>query len=267
MFKSGIFSGLKELPFRAGALGLRVVTEDRLKKFFQVSDANVLLGTSGRVLLLNELGKAIEKNPKIFKTGRVGDLIDHLTGVHGTHLKASHVLDFVLRFFGEIWPSRIRLANQNLGDVWSYSPLGTLNSVESLIPFHKLSQWLTYSILVPMIELGMEISAVDELTGLAEYRNGGLLIDTGLISARDPKILELKHAVQSETVIEWRAITIVLLDMIADKIRENLRLTKEELPLAKVLEGGTWHAGRKIAKQKRPNGAPPISVVSDGTVF
>lgn len=154
-----------------------------------------------------------------------------------------------------------------MGDVWSYPPLGPADSVSSLVPFHKLSQWLTYSLLVPMIELGLKVTGVDELTGLAEYRNGGLLIDSGIIEARDKRILEEKHAPQTEVVVEWRALTVVLLDMIGDNIREKLKMTKEELPLAKVLEGGTWHAGRKIAKEKRPSGEPPLNIISDGTVF
>jgi hypothetical protein len=39
------------------------------------------------------------------------------------------------------------------------------------------------------------------------------------------------------------------------------------LPLAKVLEGGTWAAGRIIARRLRADGSPPLNVVSDGTVF
>jgi folate-dependent phosphoribosylglycinamide formyltransferase PurN len=39
------------------------------------------------------------------------------------------------------------------------------------------------------------------------------------------------------------------------------------LPLVKVLEGGTWAAGRRIARERRPDGAPPLAIVSDGTVF
>jgi hypothetical protein len=34
-----------------------------------------------------------------------------------------------------------------------------------------------------------------------------------------------------------------------------------------VLEGGTWAAGRKLAREKRPDASPPIAVASDGTVF
>jgi len=38
-------------------------------------------------------------------------------------------------------------------------------------------------------------------------------------------------------------------------------------PLARVLQGGTWTAGREIALARRTDGSPPIKVVSDGTVF
>jgi hypothetical protein len=34
-----------------------------------------------------------------------------------------------------------------------------------------------------------------------------------------------------------------------------------------MLEGGTWAAGRKIAAARRAGGAPPVRIVSDGTVF
>jgi hypothetical protein len=267
MFKAGAFSSYPKNPFRADVEGLKKLTEDQLKEHFQVTDKNPLIGVPGRVGLLNNLARVMEANPTVFKHKRIGDLLDYLTDEYGVHLQAAHVLKSVLKFFGDVWPSRIRLGTQNLGDVWNYPPFGPANSVKSFVPFHKLSQWLSYSLLVPMIDLGIKVSGVDELTGLAEYRNGGLMIDLGLLEARDPKILEQKHAPESEVVIEWRALTVVLLDMIAENIRSKLNMTKEELPLAKILEGGTWHAGRKIAKEKRPSGEPPLNIISDGTVF
>jgi hypothetical protein len=39
------------------------------------------------------------------------------------------------------------------------------------------------------------------------------------------------------------------------------------LPLARILQGGTWAAGRTIAKRLRPDGGPPLKIISDGTVF
>ncbi|MEM0982210.1 MAG: DUF1688 family protein, partial [Cyanobacteria bacterium P01_H01_bin.58] len=71
----------------------------------------------------------------------------------------------------------------------------------------------------------------------------------------------------SPVVVEWRALTVVLLDRIGDRVRQILHKTPEELPLIKVLEGGTWAAGRRIAKQRRSEGTPPITLQSDGTVF
>ena len=68
-------------------------------------------------------------------------------------------------------------------------------------------------------------------------------------------------------MVEWRALTVALLDRLAGIVREKLDMNAETLPLAKVLEGGTWAAGRAIARDKRPDGAPPITVISDGTVF
>jgi hypothetical protein len=38
------------------------------------------------------------------------------------------------------------------------------------------------------------------------------------------------------------------------------------MPLAAILEGGTWAAGRRIAETLR-GGAPPLTIDSDGTVF
>ena len=119
----------------------------------------------------------------------------------------------------------------------------------------------------PLLELGVNINAFDKLTALAEYRNGGLLVDSGIIELRDPKLLAVEHAPGSELVVEWRALTVVLMERLATAVRSLLGKTESELPLGKVLEGGTWWAGRRIAAQKRADGGPPIRIQSDGTVF
>jgi len=155
----------------------------------------------------------------------------------------------------------------NLGDVWSHSSLGPTGSPESLVPFHKLSQWLTYSLLEPLEEGGIRVTDLDELTGLPEYRNGGLLVDLGALVPKDSRLLTDAFPPGAEPIVEWRALTVALLDEVANRVRERLGMTAEELPLAKVLQGGTWSAGRKIAAEKRKGGTPPIRIESDGTVF
>jgi hypothetical protein len=184
-----------------------------------------------------------------------------------TPLAASTVLNAVLEGLGNIWPGREAIAGVNLGDVWLHPALKGNNAYDQYVPFHKLSQWLTYSLLEPLQELGLEITGLDELTGLPEYRNGGLCLDLGLLQVKDTAILQEPHLPGSEVIVEWRALTVSLLDKIAAAIRQKLNLSSTELPLVKVLQGGTWTAGRRIAAELRVGGVPPIQIESDGTVF
>jgi len=119
----------------------------------------------------------------------------------------------------------------------------------------------------PMVDAGLNISGAEKLTGLAEYRNGGLFLDFGVINLRDKENFNKAHKPSSELVIEWRALTLTLLDKIGALVQKKLNKTPEEFPLAKVLEGGTWWAGRKIAKEKRADASTPLKLDSDGTVF
>ena len=80
-------------------------------------------------------------------------------------------------------------------------------------------------------------------------------------------VLAEAHAPSSEIVVEWRACTVALLDRVAERVRDKLGLDAKSFPLAKVLEGGTWQAGRELARERRPDGTPPIRIASDGTVF
>ena len=108
---------------------------------------------------------------------------------------------------------------------------------------------------------------IDGLTGLAEYRNGGLFVDTGVLLMRNPDDERIAHPVDSPVVVGWRSLTVALLDRLAPMVRERLGVTAKAFPLACVLEGGTWAAGRRIAQEKRADARPPIAVISDGTVF
>ena len=265
MFVDGAFSN--DGGLRAEASKLMTIKGSDIEKHFQVSATNPLVGIDGRASLLKALGETIAKKSSIFKDGRPGNIVDHLIEKHGKAFKAQDLLKAVLEHFGDIWPSRIEMDGVNLGDVWSHPALGERNSFESLVPFHKLSQWLTYSLIEPIVEAGVKVTDVSEMTGLAEYRNGGLLIDRGLISLRNPALYDIAHKPDSEVIIEWRALTIVFLDKLADFVRDRLDYSPEEFPLAKVLEGGTWWAGRIAAKEKREDSSPPLKLDSDGTVF
>ena len=265
LFLSGHLSSDSSSPLRADAAGLKQLKRQTLEAAFQVSPQNPLIGTEGRLLLLNNLSRAVSDS-KRFKDGRPGNILDFLMGRYGERIPAQGILLAVLEGLGSIWPGRLEARGVNLGDVWTHSQLGSSGSFESLVPFHKLSQWMTYSLIEPILEAGLQVEGVDALTGLAEYRNGGLMIDSGLIEPQDPADLSRTWPASSEFVIEWRALTVHLLDLIGEKVRKELGRTSEEFPLAKVLEGGTWWAGRKLAL-KRQGGGSPVEIQSDGTVF
>lgn len=272
MFCQGAFSSNPERPFQVDSQGLQSLTLDKLAKGFQVSQENPLLGLEGRFQLLQRLGKSLTKLPNLFgsQNPRPGNLVNYLLTNNPPPyppISASQVFSAILEGLGNIWPGRITIAGVNLGDVWLHSALTGDNAHEHYVPFHKLSQWLTYSLLEPLQELGLEITGLDELTGLPEYRNGGLCLDLGLLEIKNPAILQESHSPGSEVIVEWRALTVILLDKVAAAIRQKLHLSATELPLVKVLQGGTWTAGRRIAAQLRQGGVPPLQIDSDGTVF
>jgi hypothetical protein len=177
------------------------------------------------------------------------------------------ILSELLQQFGPIWPSRLTLGGIALGDCWKHPSLVTADVTNGLVPLHKLSQWLAYSLIEPLQTAGITVTDIDGLTGLAEYRNGGLFIDIGVLIFRDAEAAQREHDVASPMVVEWRALTVALLDRIAEGVRQQLQLDSTSLPLAKVLEGGTWAAGRLLARERRADASPPIKVISDGTVF
>lgn len=261
----------KDDPIRVDASALRELSADRLAKEFQVSEANPLIGIKDRTHLLNRLGKILQTETDIFERGdefRPGNIFDYLAKyrVNGA-LPAREILIALLRGIGQIWPDGECLGDVALGDVGYHPAIRRDNITNGVLPFHKLSQWMAYSLIEPLVDAGVKVVDLDGLTGLAEYRNGGLFIDTGTLSLRQPKQANAVHDPKSQLIVEWRALTVSLLDKLAESIRQNTGKNAVTLPLASVLQGGTWIAGRQIAKKLRADGGPPLNIKSSGTIF
>jgi hypothetical protein len=272
MFTGGLFSADPQgRPLRVDADVLSHLSVADVAHGLQVSDANPLVGLEGRVDLLRRLGKLVASQPNIFgrhDTPRPGGLFDQLAArAENGRLPAPVILSELLQQLGPIWPSRLTLGGIALGDCWKHPALITDDATNGLVPLHKLSQWLAYSLIEPLQTAGIEVVDIDGLTGLAEYRNGGLFVDSGVLSFRNVEDAQREHEVSSSLVVEWRALTVALLDRLADGIRKRLGLDAVSLPLAKVLEGGSWAAGRRLARERRADASPPVKVISDGTVF
>ena len=271
MFAGGAFSADPLEPLRADAAVLANLTIADLEHGMQVSDANPLVGMDGRAELLRRLGRLVASKPDVFgsqDTPRPGGLFDRLAKLaDGGKLPAPTILTELLQQLGPIWPSRLTLGGIALGDCWQHPMLTTTDATSGLVPLHKLSQWLAYSLIEPLQTAGIAVTDIDGLTGLAEYRNGGLFIDAGALAFRDAEAAQREHEVASSLVVEWRALTVALLDRVADGLRKRLGLDATSMPLAKILEGGTWAAGRLLARERRADASPPVKIISDGTVF
>lgn len=180
--------------------------------------------------------------------------------------------DTLVKSFSPIWPStRTKIDDVPLGDAWPLSIMPSHPSApwESIVPFHKLTQWLAYSLMLPMQKLcGVVFVGSELLTGLPEYRNGGLLIDTGLLTLREddyergiqnyhsnaqqkgqPKIEVVPlFTVDDDVIVEWRAVTVGLLDELLIEVNNLLGLSGDKcLSLAQLLEAGTWKVSGAIA--------------------
>jgi Protein of unknown function (DUF1688) len=270
MFRAGAFSSDRDRPWRVDAAALARIDAATLARHFQVDAENPLVGMEQRSALLRRLGKALDERADLFAPApaRPGNLVDHFLATAGERrVSAARLLTTLLNGLSSIWPSALMLESRPIGDAGRHPAVRTGDVTDGIVPFHKLSQWLAYSLFAPLEAAALTIERPDELTALAEYRNGGLLIDLGVIrphAAIDPR---LRHEVGSELIVEWRALTVALMDPLVDLVRARLGLDAS-FAMPQLLQGGTWSAGRRIARALRPpDGPSPITVAADGTVF
>lgn len=219
-------------------------------------------------------------------------LSDHLLAHPSTQASSMPIVplpvlwNVLMSGLAPIWPqSRTAINGISLGDAWpcssmpqpsarasgsgpSFSPFPTSNrgsaaAWESILPFHKLTQWLTYSLMQPMQSLlKIHFAGVELLTGLPEYRNGGLFVDLGVLTLK-PEDSErgLQNYVEfgqragtknvevapmfepgDDVIVEWRGVTVGFLDRLCTDVNQALKneLAGQELSLAQVLEAGSW---------------------------
>ncbi|KAI9496329.1 hypothetical protein BDB00DRAFT_953304 [Zychaea mexicana] len=304
MFTAGAFSSDPSKPHRVDSEALFRFSLQTLAQGFQIDpNHNLLVVLQDRVDLLRHLGQVLQSRQDYFgaDVARPGNLMDYLLA-HPTTINTKkgplihlETLWPVVQEMGEAWTysdNSGKGGTHDLGDVWpckAIQNITTTNEFDHWVSFHRLSQWLVYSLIEPMVKLlGATIEGTEQLTVLPEYRNGGLLIDTGFLTLKQPDLergLEnyRKNALlpgqpkveiapmfemSDPVVVEWRALTVAYLDIVAERVRETLGLNRKKLSLSQLIQGGTWSAGRELAEISRPNTQePPIVIKIDRHVI
>src|SRR5437588_9729341 len=179
MFRSGLFSSDSDQLCRVDNVALASLDSPALARHFQVSAANPLIGVEQRAALLRRFGHALADRPELFGTApaRPGHLVDYFQSMsRDQSIAAAAALATLLDALAPIWPAGLMVDGIALGDAGRHPAVRTADASDRIVPFHKLSQWLTYSLLEPLAAAGLRVQGIGELTALAEYRNGGLLI-------------------------------------------------------------------------------------------
>jgi hypothetical protein len=181
LFSSGLFSSNSSDPHQVDAVALSRLQTSELAKGLQVSESNPIHGLDGRSSVLTSLGKAVQENKHGYftppnttaKEGRLGYLVDYLLSKRApisNDISIHDLWEALLVGLSDIWPKdRIHLNGESLGDVWRCESLmevaGKDRKEDGYAPFHKLTQWMTYSVIEPLeVVLGVQITGQDQLT-------------------------------------------------------------------------------------------------------
>lgn len=289
-----MFSSNKDNKFQVDQAALRQLTVEQLALGLQCGPGNQMAGLEGRAQLLIRLAEALDESKEFFgEDGRPGNMLDHLLSHPSTQASSMLIVpipvlwNVLINGLMRIWPaSRTAIDGVSLGDAWpcssmpqptqsssgspTFSPfpnsVGQANGVapwECILPFHKLTQWLTYSLMQPMQSImKIHFAGAELLTGLPEYRNGGLFIDLGALTLKkEDEERGLQNYARycertgsdgievapmfepgDDVVVEWRGVTVGFLDKLCVEINRVLapELAGNELSLPQVLEAGSW---------------------------
>ena len=268
LYCRGMLSSTPAQPLRADATALGRMDPAAFAQAFQLGDHNPLHGIGGRFRCLRALGRTVATRPEFARWTEPSSAADRRLGHLFDHIRANAPEGRVpaADLFRIVLTALRGVIGRALGDVWFHPGIRRPGTTDRLVALHKLFQWLTWSLIEPLAEGGVKVTQTPALTGLAEYRNGGLLLDAGVLVPRRP-LPDREFSPGETLIVEWRGLTVALLDRLRPRVAQKLGVAEADFSIGQLLEGGTWWAGRRIAGDLREGGGPPIRTASDGTLF
>lgn len=250
MFAAGSFSADPADPLRADAHALIRLEDDEIAWGLQL-DRNLDSEAIGSITaLLRRLGEAAGLRPDLFEAGgvtRPGHLVDRFfAGSADEPVQLPALLGALLDGLSPMWQGGAKLDDVTLGDAWRHAALLQDWDAPGIVPFHLPAQEMAYALVEPFAWVGVEVSGLDGLTGLANPEHAALFLDTGVLEIKDGADAEAEGAAALDRAIELRALTVALFDRLAEALREKLEAPDGALPLTCIMAGGTLPAGRQV---------------------
>jgi hypothetical protein len=251
MFASGSFSGEMTDPYRVDAETLVRLDLNELTSGLQW-DRDVdqeLLGAMQAHL--KRFGEAMALRPDLFSEGKLtrpGVLALRLAGEAGAGIDASKLLDNLLETFAPVWDGGAKAGDVGLGDSFDYTGKSA-GSETTTVPFHLCAQEMVYSLLEPFAWAGFEVTGLQDLTPPSDLAHAALFVQTGVLAISSENDEALPEETKTDRMVELRALSAALADKLADRLRSELDVSADQVPLTCILEGGTSRAGLRILSQ------------------
>ena len=261
MFVSGFFSSSIKNKYQVNSSILTYLRFRIFSEKFQNTINNSIIGIKNRHSLLINLGKTLKKN----KLSRPSDFFDKYN-INDT-ISVKELWNFIVNDFKDIWNIYNKDDKETIGDIWTH-PYLKIPCIEKseLMPFHKISQWIIYSLIDVIKNYGnYKITDTMILSALPEYRNAGLLLEYQVITPKNRLAFSKIYTIKDTFVVELRGLTIAILEYLLNDINSE-RSIEEKYSMSEFLENGSWSLGREIAYKKN-NGDLPINLILEGNYF
>ncbi|MES0809902.1 DUF1688 family protein [Roseibium sp. SCPC15] len=268
MFAAGSFSTELSDPYRVDAQTLIRMDMEELASGLQWSlqDDVELLEAMQRHL--KRLGEALALRPDLFSEEdviRPGLLAIRLAAESDGAVNAEQILDNLLEALAPVWEGGAQSDEITFGDSFRLSSQSA-ESYDGIIPFHMSAQEMVYSMVEPFAWAGLEVDSLAVLTAPADDAHVALFSDAGVLRVRSAN-RELAQDEALDRMIELRAVGSALTDKLADRLRDELEVPAEQLPLTCILEGGTSRAGNRILQLDKENCKKLGQYLNPGSVF
>jgi len=268
MFASGSFSSEMTDPYRVDASALVSMDLIELAAGLQWDDRDDADYLKAMQRHLKRLGEALALRPDLFGEGeatRPGVLAVNLAKESNGPIDAGQVLDRLLEALAPVWEGGATTGDIWLGDAFVHSALPG-NDVHAIVPFHLAAQQMVYSLVEPFAWAGFEVSGLDKLTAPADLAHAALLVKSGVLTLTEDNGSLAPEAIR-DRMIEVRALTIALIDKLAERLANGLGMSLDQVPFTCILEGGTNRAGDYILEQAPENLQDLGKILNPGAVF